>query len=64
MFYSRRSYSLVNYVHERALRVNYDDHSRYYSELIMAKKEPSIHQYKTKIPMKEMYKFEHDLSPP
>ena len=30
----------------------------------MAKKEPSIHQYKTKIPMKEMYKFEHDLSPP
>ena len=64
MFYSIRSNSLVNYVSERALSVVYDDHSSSYSELITAKNEPIIHQENIKILMKEMFKFENDLSPP
>ena len=39
MFSSRRSNSLVNNVHERALRIVYDDHNSFYSELLMTKNE-------------------------
>ena len=39
MFCSRISNSLVNNVHERALRIVSDDHNSSYSELLMTKKE-------------------------
>ena len=39
MFCSRRSNSLVNNVHERALRIVSDDHNSSYSELLTTKKE-------------------------
>ena len=64
MFCSRRSNSLVNNVHERALRIIYDDHNSSYSELLMTKNEPTIHQQNITILTKEIYKFENDLSPP
>ena len=34
------------------------------SELLMTKKEPNIHQQNINVPMKEIYKFENNLSPP
>ena len=57
MFCSRRSNSLVNNVHERALRIVHDNHNSSYSEC-------TIHQQNINVLMKEIYKFENDLSPP
>ena len=64
MFCSRRSNSLVNSVHERALRIVSDDHNSSYSELVMTKKEHTIHQQNIDVLMKDIYKFENSLSPP
>ena len=63
MFCSRRSNSLVNNVHERALRIVSDDHNSSYSELLMTEKEHTIHQHINVI-MKEIYKSENNLSAP
>ena len=62
MFCSRRSNSLANNVHERALRIVYDNNSSY-SEILMTKNEPSVHQQSFNLLMKEIRKFENDLSP-
>ena len=64
MFCSRRSNSLVNNVHERTLRIVYDDHNSSYSELLMTKNERTIHQQNVNVLIKEIFKFENDLSPP
>ena len=64
MFCSTRSNSLVNNVHERALRIVHEDHNSSYSELLNTKNERTIHQENISILMKEIYKFENDLSPP
>ena len=64
MFCSRRSNSLVNNVHERALRIVHDDHNSSYTELLKTKNERTIHQQNINVLMKEIYKFENDLSPP
>ena len=64
MFCSRRSNSLVNNVHERVLRIVHDDHNSSYSELLKTKNERTIHQQNINFLMKEIYKFENDLSPP
>ena len=55
--------SLVNTVHERALRIVHDDHNSSYSELLKTKNERTIHQQNINVLMKEIYKFENDLSP-
>ena len=64
MFCSKRSNSLVNNVHDRALRSVHDDHNSSYSELLKTKNERTIHQQKIDVLMKEIYKFENGLSPP
>ena len=63
MFCSGRSNSLVNNVHERALRIVHDDHNNSYSELLKTKNERTIHQQNINVLMKEIYEFENDLSP-
>ena len=57
IFCSRRSSSLVSNVHERALRIVYDDHNSSYSELLMTKNERTIHQQNINVLMKDVYKF-------
>ena len=64
MFCSRRSNSLVNNVHERALRIVHNDHNSSYSELLKTKNERTIHQQNINVLMKKIYEFENDLSPP
>ena len=64
MFCSRRSNSLVNNVHKRALRIVYDDHNSSYSALVITKNEPTIYQQNINVLMKEICKFEHDQSSP
>ena len=51
-------------VHERALRIVHDDHISSYSELLKTNNERTIHQQNINVLMKEIYKFENDLSPP
>ena len=63
MFSSGRSNSLVNNIHERALRIVHDDHNNSYSELLKTKNERTIHQQNINVLMKEIYEFENDLSP-
>ena len=62
MFCSRRSNSLVNNVHKRALRIVSDYRNSSYSELLKTKKEHTIHQQNINVIMKEIYKFENNLS--
>ena len=64
MFCSRRSNSLVSNVHERAFRIVYEDHNSSYSELVIIKNEPTIHQQNISVLMKETYKLEIYLSLP
>ena len=64
IFCSRRSNSLVNNVHETALTIVSDDHNSSYSELLMTRKEHTVHQQNINVFMKEIYKFENNLSPP
>ena len=64
VFRSKRLNFSLKYVHERAVRVVYDDHSSSYSELVIAQNEPTIHQYNIRSLMKEMFNFENNLSPP
>ena len=63
MFCSRISNSLVNNVHERTLRIVSDDHNSSYSELIMTKKEHTLHQENISVLMNEIYRFQNNLSP-
>ena len=44
MFCSRRSNSLEDNVHERALRIVYDDHNSSYFDLLMTNNDRTIHQ--------------------
>ena len=48
----------------KALRIVYDDHNSSYSELLITKNERTIHQQNINALVKEIYKFENDLSPP
>ena len=63
MFCSRRSNSLVNNVHERAFRVFYGNRNSSSLKLLMTKNEPTVHLQNINVLMKEIYKFENDLSP-
>lgn len=63
MFCSGRSNSLVCNVHEKALRIVYDNHKSSCSELLMTKNELTIHQQNINVLKKEIYKFEKNLSP-
>ena len=64
IFCSRRSSSLVNNINERGLRTVYDDDNSSESEFLMTKNEPTVHQQNITALMKEIYKFENNLSPP
>ena len=64
MFTTRRSNSLVNNVHERALRIVHEDHDSSYSKLLKTENERTIHQQNINFLLKEIYKFENDLYPP
>ena len=64
MFSSKISDSLVNNVHKRALRIVYDDHKSSCFELLTTKNERTNYLQNINFLMKDIYKFENDLSPP
>lgn len=53
----------MNNLHERALRVVHYDENSFYSELLLADNERTIHQHVIKILMRNICNFENDLSP-
>ena len=64
MFCSRRSNVLVKDVHERALRIIYDDlFNSSCFDFVMTKNERTVHQQNANVLIKDICKFENNLSP-
>ena len=63
-FCSRRSNNLINKLHERALRIVYNDYNSSFNELLEKTNENTIHIKNIRILMTEIYKFLNGLSPP
>ena len=63
MFCSREMNSKINRIHERALRLIYNDYTSSFHELLRNDKSISIHHRNIHSVAVEMYKAKHDLSP-
>ena len=63
MFCSRKINRKINYIHERALRLVYNDYSSTFVELLRADKTVSFHHRSIHNLAVEMYKVKKDLSP-
>ena len=59
MFHSRQ----INKLHERALRIVYNDHFSLLEELLSKDKSATVHQRSLQIPATEMYEILNGLSP-
>ena len=64
MFCSRTANNRINKIHERSLRVIYDDYNISFDELLQLNCETTIHLKNVQNLMIEVYKFLHGLSPP
>ena len=63
MFCSRRINRKINHIHERALRLTYDDYTASFEELLKKDKSVSIHHRNLQYLAIEMYKVRNDLAP-
>ena len=64
MFCSRTMNKKINHVHERALRLVYQDYSSTFEELLRKDNSMTFHHRNIHQVAIEMYKVKHDLSPP
>ena len=64
MFCSRKMNRKINHIHERALRLVYNDYSSTFSELLIKDKSVCIHHKNLQQLAIEMYKVKNKLSPP
>ena len=64
MFCSRQINRKINCIHERALRLVYNDYKSSFNELLKNDKSISIHHRNIHCVAIEMYKAKNDLSPP
>ena len=64
MFCSRKMNRKINYIHERALRLVYDDYESSFDELLSKDNTVSIHHRNIQYVAIEMYKITHNLCPP
>ena len=64
MFCSRQMNGKINHIHERALRLVYDDYESSFDELLVKDKTVSIHHRNIQHVAIEMYKVMNNLSPP
>ena len=53
----------INYIHERALRLVYDDYTASFADLLSRDESVSIHHRNIQKVAIEMFKVKHDLSP-
>ena len=64
MFCTRNMNRKINHVHERALRLVYNDYQSNFEELLTRDKSVSIHHRNIQQVAIELYKVKNDLSPP
>ena len=64
MFHSRSFNNKINRIHERALRITYNDKSSSFQNLLEKHNSVTIHHRNIKILATEIYKFLQGLSPP
>ena len=64
MFCTRKMNRKINHVHERALRLVYNDYQSNFEELLTRDKSVSIHHRNIQQVAIELYKVKNDLSPP
>ena len=63
MFHSRRLSNKINAIHERALRITYQDHTSTFQELLSKDNSVSMHHRNLQILAIEMFKIRCGLSP-
>ena len=63
MFYDRSINNTINKVHERALRIVYQDDTSSFEELLIRDKSFTVHHRNIQNLALEVYKAEHDISP-
>ena len=63
MFHSRRLNNKINSIHERALRITYQDHISTFQELLNKDNSVSIHHRNMQALATEMFKIHWDLYP-
>ena len=63
MFCSRKLNNKINRLHERALRIAYEDYVSSFEELLVKDGSVTIHQRNLKVLAVEMYKISHGKSP-
>ena len=64
MFHSRSLNNKINRIHERALRITYNDKSSSFQDLLKKDNSISIHHRNIRSPATEIFKFLQGLSPP
>ena len=63
MCHSRTLDSKINKLHERALRLVYDDRQSTFEELLNINKSVTIHHRNVQVLATELYKVHHGLAP-
>ena len=63
MFHSRKLNNRINRIHERALRITYQDYKSSFSELLHKDDTVTIHQRNLQTLATEIFKVKNDLSP-
>ena len=63
MFHSRRLNNKINSIHERALRITYQDDTSTFQELLNKDNSVSIHHRNLQVLATKMFKIHRDLSP-
>ena len=64
MFCSRQMNRKINHIHERALRLVYDDYESSFDDLLIKDNSVSIHHRNIQYVAIEMYKVMNNLAPP
>ena len=64
MFHSRKLNNIINRIHERALRIAYNDYNTSFEELLIKDNSFTIHERNLQRLAIEMYKSKNNISPP
>ena len=64
MYRSRYLNNALNNIHERVLRLTYNDHEKSFNSILKENNLKTIHQKNLEFLAIEIYKFQNGLSPP
>ena len=63
MFHSRTLNNKINSIHERALRITYNDRNSFFEELLRKDNTVSIHHRNLQLLATEIFKIKSNMSP-